>query len=343
LTLIDSRSCLRSLRSIRVAAAVGLAALAAAASAPSQAFAQSIPPTEEARRDAAKAFTEGTKAFAAGDYELAARRFDEADRLAPHPNAVWNLARALEHAGHAARAADAYARFLREAPPDAHDRDAATRALDQLEPTLLRIDVQAPGFDRVLVDDHAVEGRSAYADPGHHVVEGHAGETVVKADADGNAGAVVAITLALPAPPPSPAPVPAPAPEAASAPPPALAPAPAPPPSPSSHGWSPVVFYVSAGVTAALLGTAIGLGVDTLSFKSGTYDGASAGPQQLADYDDGVARMNRTNVMFAIAGAGAVFTAVTGIWLTDWHGGGRATTASLGAGPGSLQLYGTFR
>ncbi len=320
--------------------------LGLAASLPLPALAQSTPPTEDARRDAAKAFTEGTKAFAAGDYELAAHRFDEADRLAPHPNAVWNLARALEHAGHAARAADAYARFLREAPPDAHDRDAATRALDQLEPALLRIDVQAPGFDRVLVDDRAVEGRSAYAEPGHHVVEGHAGETVVKADADGNAGAVVAITLALPAPPPpplpAPAPVPAPARDAGPAPPPAPVPAPAPPSSAASHGWSPVVFYVSAGVTAALLGTAIGLGVDTLSFKSGTYDNAT-GPQQLADYNDGVGRMNRTNVMFAIAGAGAVFTAVTAIWLTDWHGDGRATTASLGAGPGSLQLYGTFR
>jgi hypothetical protein len=96
-------------------------------------------------------------------------------------------------------------------------------------------------------------------------------------------------------------------------------------------------------VTAVLLGTAIGLGVDTLSFKSGTYDNASAGPQQLADYDDGVGRMNRTNVMFAIAGAGAVFTAVTAIWLTDWHGAAHATTASLGVGAGSLQLYGTFR
>ena len=104
-----------------------------------------------------------------------------------------------------------------------------------------------------------------------------------------------------------------------------------------------MVFDVSAGVTAALLGTAIGLGVDTLSFKSGTYDNASAGPQQLSAYDDGVGRMNRTNVMFAIAGAGAAFTAVTAIWLTDWHGGGRATTASLGVGPGSLELDGTFR
>jgi hypothetical protein len=324
--------------------ALGLAAGAV----PRPAFAQSPPPTDEARREAAKAFTEGTRAFAAQDYELAARRFDEADHLAPHPNAVWNLARALEHAGHAARAADAYARYLREAPPDAHDRDAATHALDQLEPTLLRIDVRAPGFDAVLVDDRPVEGSSAYEDPGHHVVEGHAGDKVVRADADGDAGAVVAITLALPStgpvPSPSPEPTPTPAPAPAPSPPPAPAPAPVPVTSSSSHGWSPVVFWVSAGVTAAVLGTAIGLGVDTLSFRNGTYANDPAGPQQLADYNDGVGRMTRTNVMFAIAGAGAAFTAVTAIWLTDWHGhGASSSTASLGLGLGSLQLVGTFR
>ncbi len=67
--------------------------------------------------------------------------------------------------------------------------------------------------------------------------------------------------------------------------------------------------------------------------------------QQPADYSDGVGRMNRTNVFFALAGAGAAFTTVTGIWLTDWHGGHSAAPAgaSLVVGPGSLQLAGTFR
>jgi len=106
---------------------------------------------------------------------------------------------------------------------------------------------------------------------------------------------------------------------------------------------SPLVFYFSPGATAILLGTALGFGIDTLSFKSGTYDVAPAS-QQPADYSDGVGRMNRTNVFFALAGAGAAFTAVTGIWLTDWHGGhSGAASASLVVGPGSLQLAGTFR
>ena len=323
--------------------------LAVAASSPIRALAQEAPVTEQARRDAAKAFAEGVKAFAAKDYATAALRFDEADRLAPHPNAVWNLARALQRGGERARAADAYTRYLREAPPDAHDRDAATRALDELSPQLVRIDITAPGFDSVLVDARRVEGHSAFVEPGHHVVEGHSGDKVVTADASGDAGAVVPLTLSIPVPPPPPpAPSPPPPPPATPLPPP---PAPAPHLAPAAssshgHGWSPVVFWVSAGATAILLGTAIGLGVDTLSFKSGTYDVAPAS-QQPADYSDGVDRMNRTNILFACAGAGAVFTAVTGLWLTDWHGGKAPPTAPTGAslvlGPGSLELAGTFR
>jgi hypothetical protein len=320
--------------------------LAVAASSPLRALAQEAPVSEQARRDAAKAFSEGVKAFAAKDYATAALRFDEADRLAPHPNAVWNLARALQRGGERARAADAYTLYLREAPPDAHDRDAATRALDELSPQLVRIDITAPGFDPVLLDGRRVEGNSAFAEPGHHVVEGHAGDKVVTADASGDAGVVVPVTLSIPAPPPPPPTPPPPPPPATSTPP---APPPAPPPHPApapSQGWSPVVFWVSAGATAILLGTAIGLGIDTVSFKSGTYDVAPAA-QQPADFSDGVGRMNRTNIFFALAGAGAAFTAVTGIWLTDWHGGRDAHAASAGAslvlGPGSLQLAGTFR
>ena len=330
-----------SLRPLQLAAAL---ALATTASSPARALAQGVEVTEQARHDAAKAFAEGVKAFAAKDYATAALRFDEADHLAPHPNAVWNLARALQRGGERARAADAYTRYLREAPPDARDCDAATRALDELSPQLVRIDVTAPGFDSVLVDGRRMEGSSTFADPGHHAVEGHLGDKVVNAEATGDAGAVVPITLSVPAPPAPPPPLPpAPAaPAAPAAPPPRSPTAPAPAATPA-HGWSPVVFYVSAGATAVLLGTAIGLGIDTLSFKSGTYDIAPAS-QQPADYSEGVGRMNRTNILFACAGAASLFTAITGIWLTDWHGGHAApSTASLAVGPGSLELRGSFR
>jgi hypothetical protein len=326
-----------------------LALVLAASIAPAAARAQTPPtttsaaPTDEARRSAAKAFAAGMKAYAAKDYVTAALRFDEADHLAPHPNAKWNLARSLRQAGQLARAAQAFARYLRDAPPDAHDRDAATDAIDELAKSLVRIDVTAPGVTDVTIDGVAIEDRSTYVDPGQHVVQGHAGDQLLTSETSGDAGAIVAVTLALPPPPAPPPPAPVPEPTPSPAPTPAPPPSPAPgAPSPASHGWSPIVFWVSAGLTAAALGTAIGFGVDTVSFRNGTY--ASAPPsQQPADYSDGVGRMNRTNVVFGVAGAGAVFTAVTAIWLTDWHGHDASATARLGVGPGTLTLAGTFR
>jgi hypothetical protein len=343
-------------RSTRAGIILGLAiATSIATSIPGRALAQTTPPatppTEEARRDAAKAFKEGVKAFAAKDYATAALRFEEADHLAPHPSAVWNLARSLDHAGQRARAANAYLRYLRDAPPDAPDREEATRSLDALAQQLVRVDVTArAAFDTVLLDGHPIDPGTIYADSGPHTVEAHAADQVVRADATGVAGAFIPITLSLPPlAPPAPAPAPSAPPPVAPAPTPtAISTSASPPPPPSpSHGWSPVVFWISAGTTAALLGTAIGLGVDTLSFKNGTYDSAPAS-QQPADYSNGVGRMNRTNILFGCAGAAAVFTAVTGIWLTSWHGSHAAppdapATATLALGPGSLQLLGTFR
>ena len=153
---------------------------------------------DEARLEAAKAFGEGEKAFARKDYALAARRFEEAYRLAPHPNAMWNEARALRHAGERARAANAYAAYLRDAAPDARDRSEATRALDALGKELVRMKVASPGFEVVLIDDQRLESPSVYVDPGRHIVEGRAGEQVVRTEAKGDAGTTVEVTLAPP-------------------------------------------------------------------------------------------------------------------------------------------------
>jgi hypothetical protein len=99
-----------------------------------------------------------------------------------------------------------------------------------------------------------------------------------------------------------------------------------------------VVFWAGAGFTALATAATIASGVDTLSFRSGTYDAS----QTTANYNAGRDRMDRTNVCLAVAIAGAAFTGVTALWLVDWHGS-RETHAALGVGPGALQLAGTFR
>jgi hypothetical protein len=296
---------------------------------------------EPAGKDqAARAFGEGVKAYAAGEYALAASRFAEAHRLSPHPNTTWNEARALLRAGERPRAANAYARYLKEAPAEAADRPEAKRVLDELASHLVRLEVSAARFDTVLVDGALLEGASTFVDPGHHTVEGHLGEQVVRKEVDGEAASVVPVELVAPAPAPASAsasaPAPATAPASASAP--ALTPAPPPPP-PDSHGWSPAVVWIGAGVTALATGATIWSGVDTLSFRSSVYD-----PSQTTDnYDRGVDKMRRTNFLLGLSLVSAGFTGAAAIWLVDWHGGQAAVHATVGVAPGALVVGGTFR
>src|SRR5262249_30884250 len=77
------------------------------------------PRTAEARREAARKFGDATRAFDAGDYRRAGEGFEAAYQLAPHEDPLWNGARAWHLAGDLARAANLYARYLREAPPNA--------------------------------------------------------------------------------------------------------------------------------------------------------------------------------------------------------------------------------
>jgi hypothetical protein len=108
-------------------------------------------------------------------------------------------------------------------------------------------------------------------------------------------------------------------------------------PAPSS-GWSPAIFWAGVGVTALATAATIGSGVDTLSFRSNTYDAN----QTVANYDAGRDKMHRTNGLLVVSIASAAFTGVAAIWLVDWHGA-RETRAALGVAPGSLVLGGTFR
>ena len=304
------------------------------------AFAQPTP-TADARKEAAKAFAEGVKAFAAKDYVLAASRFDEAYRLAPHPNALWNEAQALQRAGEGPRAANTYAKFLREAPSDAHDLADATKALADLARKLVRVDFTASGFDTVLLDDARVEPPSVYVEPGRHVLEGRKGDQVARTEVSGEAGSVVAATLTPPAPAASQEPAPSAIAGASSSPaataPPATTTAPPAPTTPdvTPHGWSPTVVYVDSAVTAVLLGATIWSGADALSFKNGTYDATPDGP----NYDQGKRREVRTNVLLGFTLGAAALTAVAAIWLVDWHGGG-GSHAALGVGLGTVAVRG---
>lgn len=158
--------------------------------------AQEIEVTSSERRDTARRFFEqGERAYETRDYVLAAKSFSEAYRVEPHFAALWNAARSWEHAGEQTRAANAYAKYLRSAPANAPDRDAAMAALAVLAEKLGRIEVFAENVGAVRIDDELLDGLVAYVHPGMHVIEGQLGDTKIRRTEMIEAGSVRSVAL----------------------------------------------------------------------------------------------------------------------------------------------------
>src|SRR5580658_4332437 len=96
---------------------------------------------EECRAAAKKELSEGDAAYARGDFTGAAAHFEAAYGYAPPPAALLNAAQAWEGAKSYARAANLYAKYLREAPQDAPPRSSAAASLRQLAPKVAELDI----------------------------------------------------------------------------------------------------------------------------------------------------------------------------------------------------------
>lgn len=296
--------------------------------------ARAEPPTAPQRSAAAAfdVFREGERAFAAGDYIHAGESFEAAHRLAPHPDALWNAARAWEAAGEAARAANLYARYLRDAPPGGQDRDAAIRSLASLSAKLGRLDIAASGVTDVSVDGRPLDGDRLYVVPGAHVVRGRAGAQALEKTAAVEAGAAASVALAPPATPPAPAASPTvvvvPAPVTTA--PPLVRP-------PFLRRPALIVLIAGSAATAVSAGLLAASAVDTQAARARFDDERT--PQNLAD---GRSKQARTNALLGItAGLGALTLGGT-LVLGDWRRAPRAA-AGLGLDGGPwLTLHGAF-
>lgn len=260
---------------------------------------------DEARGPAALAgarFAEGERAFLAGDFVAAGRAFDEAHAQGPHHSATWNAAVAWHKAGEAARAANRYRRYLREAPADAPDRAKGTAALLELSAKLGRVDVVAPGATGVTVDGLALEDGALWVYAGTHVVEGVARGATLRATASVAAGQTITVTL-LDA--PSPRVEPARGPTAT---PPSARPA-AP-----ERPLAPWVVGLGAALTAGLVVGTVVSGVDTLDARA-AYD---LDPTRER-FDDGRARQTRTNVLLGVTLGTAAVTLGLAVFATEWR------------------------
>jgi len=248
-------------------------------------------------KEAARAFAEATRAFEAGDYVRAGEAFELAYREGPHYSPLWNAARSWDHAGDEIRAANLYARYLREAPPEAPDRDRATAALVRLSAHLGKVEIHAA--EAVRLDGREIDGPIVYVAPGDHQAVAGASQTTFRAVA----GESVSVTLAAPEQPPSAPPS-----------------VPPPPPAPivERSGLPPVVAVVGAALAVVGGGLTIASGADTVAKKHAFLD-----DRTQANLDAGRSAEVRTNVALGLTIGVAAVTGVVALFFTDW----RATRA----------------
>lgn len=305
-------------------------------SAPLLAHAQQ-PPSAEARREAGREYAEGTRAFDAGDYTRAAQKFESAYALATHEDALWNAARAWHRAGELARAANFYAHYLRDAPPNAADRTSATSELKALSAKLGRIEVHvSSGVEQARLDDAPITAPAVYVVAGTHVIRATSARGPIEQQHAVKEGEVISVVLAPPA--SNDAPV--------------VAPPPPPPradartsvdrdaaPSSPRKGWSPTVVWIGGGLTLVAAGLTTWSALDTLA----KLDDFEAAPTQ-EKLEAGRSKEIRTNVLLGTSIGLAAITGAVALLLVDWRGNEPRTglRAAVHVGAGSAMLSGSF-
>lgn len=264
---------------------------------------------------AAQVFAEAERAFKAADYERAAKLFEEAHELRPHPASLANAAKARRLMGDLATSANHYQELASEArTPD--DVKEAKAALASLAPMLGRLTiVEARADHRVLLDGSAIArtrlgvDHSIYVTPGAHRIEsidaeGRATKRTVRV-ADGERA-----TIEL-----EDAPESSPTRVELRAPPPATT-------TSTDQGpfqVSPLVTLIAAGVVLASAGVTTWSGIDTLDERS-AWD---ARPSN-ATLDAGLDKQRRTNILLGVTLSAAAVTSVLALFFTRWHGDSRA-------------------
>jgi tetratricopeptide (TPR) repeat protein len=287
-------------------------------------------PAAAGPEEASRQFDRATAAFDRGDYVTAGEAFESAYAADPQPAALWNAARSWHRAGEQARAANLYRRYLREAPADALDRDAATTSVTDLGARLGRLEIVAPGATELLVDERAATDTTWFVNPGSHLVRARFGALAATRDVSIDAGGTKTVVLEPPR---------------AAAPAEPVRPKTAAPPSDAAgaggrrdepkqdeswRGTSPWVFAAFAGTTALAGAFTIASGIDTLIARSDYLD-IPEDERTPNLYDEGKFKQDRTNVLIGVTSGLALVTAVVGIVAIDWGEGTLVGIAPAGA------------
>ncbi len=290
---------------------------------------------DKAAADKAAAASENQKATSAATgkrFRAAAELYESSFKHVPDPRTLVNAAGAWQKNGDLAKAANAYARYLKEAPEKAAQREKAKKELEAISAKVGQLAIKAEGASLVSVDGEPLELPAlpiVYVSPGAHELEARFGEKKVTQSASAPAGALTSVVLA---PPPAEA---AKAPAAVVVAPPAARPV-AEAQTPAKP-LPPLAVYIGAGATVIAGGLTLISALDTSSQKT-TFD---AEPTQ-DNLDSGKSKQQRTNILLVVTGGFAVLTGAMAIFLVDWKGKSTEPSVKVGAGPGALVIRGTF-
>ena len=297
--------------------ALALAATPIAAVLP--AHAQESRSQVERIKAAAEEFDAGRHAFTAGDFDVAAEHFENADREAPAPEALRMAIRARISAKHYARAATLADAALTRYPDDAASVAFAKSTLAKVASKLHRVRVRCEPACTVLIDQKLAPGNEAeesllYVEPGTHEIvagwsEGRTKTETVEGEAKGQS------ELSFTAPP-------LPEPETPVEPPPLEDEPEADKPAPQSDKkpLPPLVFYGGLGLTTLLGGVTVWSTLDMRANpgKDKVREDCAGASESCPTYQDALSAQRRTNVLLISTGVVAVGTAVVGAVFTDW-------------------------
>jgi hypothetical protein len=304
-----------------------LKAVVCAAILASPAIALAEPPDPAAVRRAADHFDEGARAFKKGDFEEAASQFEAADALVPSADALRLATRARQKAGQPARAATLAALVQERHPDDEQAQAAASEVMAESEAGLHRVEVSCASPCVLAVGTRTIHGASntrwvIYLEPGDHELGasffGDAGNDRerVQASAGGQSELRFEPGEEVTPPPPPPS-------DGAASPPPdegGDATGQVTLPDPSS-GLHPAFFFIGLAATAGAGGVTIWSAVDTQNNpgQDAVREACAGQGEDCPEYQDGVSRQNRTNILIGATAGAAALTVVLAI-LTDWDG-----------------------
>ncbi len=280
---------------------------------------------------AAEEYDRGRDAYRAEQYVEAAERFEAADAHAPSAAALRLAILSRKEAGQLARAATLAALGLERHADDSALTELANGVIEEAK-TLQRTEVSCDEPCELVMDDKIVHGRPSrhrvlYMEAGSHRITASWAEGRTKSESleatEGNT--TQADFFAPPSVDTETAadPVDSSTDESTVETDEGVQPT-------SKGGWSPTVFWTGLGLTAVGLGATTYLGLYAVNNPGEDAVRSKCVGQGTScpEYQEGKDNERNANIALGATAAIGVFTAITGLFLTDWDSGKEAAPSS---------------